>query len=169
MYINKVFEHFSYHHLKGLVVKLRTAEESLERVQAEFKQAKWEAEDQSLQREREVERMVSDHQDALAQRDNVIKELKNTLWTAEVDLKTTKDTSRQSSLLLQEGKEKEMSWKQKESLLLEQLEEMKRQLYSQQKLFESKLQGTKTETDHCYREFPRRCHMNKVHLMIRHT
>ena len=46
--------------LEALNGKLRATEQALERVQGEFKQAKWEYEDQLSQRQREVDTIKAD-------------------------------------------------------------------------------------------------------------
>ncbi|KDO21251.1 hypothetical protein SPRG_13550 [Saprolegnia parasitica CBS 223.65] len=114
--------------IEALIGKLRSVEETLEKVQTELKQSKWEADDQLLQREREMERLVSDHKDALEQRETMLKELKNELWTAQVELKSSKDASRQSLQLLHE-----------------QLEDLQRRATSHDASNESKLRDLEQE------------------------
>ncbi|KAF0694024.1 Aste57867_15064 [Aphanomyces stellatus] len=131
--------------IESVVGKLRVADETLEKVQADFKQAKWEAEDQLLQREREMERMASDHQDALDQRESMLKDLKNELWGVEVELKSSKDSARSSIQLIQDAKEKEAALRREVQLCNETIEELKRQLHSNTLSLESKLEEAEHE------------------------
>ncbi|ETV96228.1 hypothetical protein, variant [Aphanomyces invadans] len=131
--------------IETVVNKLRVADETLERVQTEFKQAKWEAQDQLLQRERDMERLASDHQDALEQRDSILKELKNEMWQLEVDLKSSKESARVSVQLLQDGKDKEASLRRDLQQANETIEELKRQVHSTSLSLEVKLQEAEHE------------------------
>ncbi|EQC40225.1 hypothetical protein SDRG_02873 [Saprolegnia diclina VS20] len=131
--------------IEALIGKLRSVEETLEKVQTELKQSKWEADDQLLQREREMERLVSDHKDALEQRETMLKELKNELWTAQVELKSSKDASRQSLQLVTDAKEKELHAKQQITQLHEQIEDLQRRATSHDASNESKLRDLEQE------------------------
>ncbi|OQR83132.1 hypothetical protein ACHHYP_15054 [Achlya hypogyna] len=116
---------------QALVAKLRSVEEALEKVQTELKQAKWEAEDQVLQREREMERLGSNHKDALEQREAMLKELKNELWNSQVELKASKDASRQSVALVADAKDKETLARREAAALQQQLESLQQRLAAQ--------------------------------------
>ncbi|OQR85827.1 hypothetical protein THRCLA_10630 [Thraustotheca clavata] len=131
--------------IEALVAKLRSVEDALEKVQTELKQSKWEVEDQQLQREREIERLMSDHRDALEQRESIIKDLKNQVWTNQVELKSSKDASRQSLQLIQDAKERETELKHQISQLEEKVEAQNRRFLTLDAAHDTKLQEKEQE------------------------
>ena len=77
--------------MQTLAQKLRATEETLEAVQSEYKQSKWEYEDQLSARTRALEKAERDLEETMAQRDAFTKDLKNQLWNRDLELKTERD------------------------------------------------------------------------------
>ncbi|CAK4675230.1 unnamed protein product [Aphanomyces euteiches] len=131
--------------IETITTKLRTTEDTLEKVQAEFKQSKWEMQDQLLQRDREMERLKSDHQDALEQRDSMLKQLNNNVLEREAELKASKDAAKSSIQVIHEAKEKESALRRELQIANETIEELKRQVHSATLNLETKLQEAERE------------------------
>ncbi|KAH9144283.1 hypothetical protein AeRB84_011763 [Aphanomyces euteiches] len=131
--------------IETITTKLRTTEDTLEKVQAEFKQSKWEMQDQLLQRDREMERLKSDHQDALEQRDSMLKQLNNNVLGREAELKASKDAAKSSIQVIHEAKEKESALRRELQIAKETIEELKRQVHSATLNLETKLQEAERE------------------------
>ncbi|RHY05040.1 hypothetical protein DYB36_009775, partial [Aphanomyces astaci] len=132
----------------SVVAKLRVADEALEKVQTECKQAKvvlWEAQDQLLQRERDMDRLTSDHEDALNQRDAMLKQLKHDMWQVEMELKTSRESARTSVQLIQDGKETEATLRRDLQLAHDTIDELKRHVHTTSLSLEVKLQEAEHE------------------------
>ncbi|ETV81901.1 hypothetical protein H257_05445 [Aphanomyces astaci] len=131
--------------IQAVVAKLRVADEALEKVQTECKQAKWEAQDQLLQRERDMDRLTSDHEDALNQRDAMLKQLKHDMWQVEMELKTSRESARTSVQLIQDGKETEATLRRDLQLAHDTIDELKRHVHTTSLSLEVKLQEAEHE------------------------
>ncbi|DAZ96512.1 TPA: LOW QUALITY PROTEIN: hypothetical protein N0F65_008063, partial [Lagenidium giganteum] len=126
--------------IDSLQQKLRQAEEKLEHAHSEIKNIKWETDDKVMEKEREIDALKNEMQDLEDQKQQQIQEYKNQLWNAEKEVQTLQEKLKDASNQLQTQREKEKVLRQDMIEGMEKLEDMKRELVTQNLRWENKWQ-----------------------------
>ncbi|KAI9998479.1 hypothetical protein PInf_002867 [Phytophthora infestans] len=133
--------------LEALTVRLRESEERAEVLQTELKQAKWDADDRLVEKEREVERVRSVIQDLEDEQHRVASEMQKQLRQGDRETQTLQerlqDAQRQIALL----KEKDKAQRQELLESVERAEDLQRELVTVNLRWENRWQEQQQELD----------------------
>ncbi|GMF50092.1 unnamed protein product [Phytophthora fragariaefolia] len=133
--------------LEALTGRLRESEERVEALQAELKQAKWDADDKMMEKEREIERIKSSLQDLEDDQHHAASELQKQLRAGDRETQVLqdrlKDCQRQIALL----KEKDKAQRQELLESVEKQEDLQRDLVAVNLRWENRWQDQQQELD----------------------
>ncbi|GMF14702.1 unnamed protein product [Phytophthora lilii] len=133
--------------LEALTARLRESEERVETLQAELKQAKWDADDKLIEKEREVERIKSALQDLEDEQQRTASDLQKQLRAGDRETQALQerlqDSQRQISLL----KEKDKAQRQELLEGVEKQEDLQRELLAVNLRWENRWQDQQQELD----------------------
>lgn len=131
--------------IASLTTKLREHEEKHEQAQSDLKQAKWERDDKLLEKERDMERLRSEVQDVEDQKQAVVADFKQQLWSCERDNLTLREQLKDVKLQVQMQKEKEKVHRQELLESTEKQEDLKREVVTLNLRWENKWQDHEQE------------------------
>ncbi|KAG1690657.1 hypothetical protein DVH05_027920 [Phytophthora capsici] len=133
--------------LEALTTRLRESEERIEEVQAELKQAKWDAADKLMDKEREVERMKSALQDIEDEQQRATNDVQKQLRAGDREVQILHEKLQESTRQIVLLKEKEKMQRQEFLESIEKQEDLQRELVAVNLRWENRWQDQQQEIE----------------------
>ncbi|CEG44098.1 uncharacterized protein PHALS_14364 [Plasmopara halstedii] len=133
--------------IENLVGRLGESEKRVEALQAELKQAKWDADDRAMEKEREVDRVKSALHELEAEQNHVKNELQKQLRAQDREMQILQETLHESQRQIALLKDKDKT--QRDELLegIEKQEDLQRELRFVQERWEKRWEQQQQELD----------------------